>query len=502
LRPCAALEDDSLELHSSSRSTTQRHRSLDDLVRWSYDLLEPTDRIVFERLSVFQGGAAMDAALSVCSGEDLTPSNVRGAIATLVRKSMVVTNRRDGTTRLSMLETLRHFSALRLAESENRDEIAEQHAEWFATLSASSREGMVGADEAKALRTMLADTENLRAASLWACQHGKFDLMTDLGKVLPYLMGSKMRPGMNEWIIDAIEKLPPEHPARLDYALALGHSTTFGGDIAGAPQQFADATSEVPDRRLVDAMHRYLTHVSRFFGGDVEFIIADGEEAMAETQALGLVREAGAIATDLSLSLFYSGDIDAAKRSADRANVYAEDSGNPTLLAWSLYTQGEIQAESDPTAAIEMLEESVEYALSVDGEFVAGISLIALSSIAGRQDDMETAFDGMNRAIRLWRAAGNRPQMWTAVRNLVEMLHRVSHDVDALTLNAAVEADADKAPKLFGPFGDQYIAILAEIEATLEPDQALEAKRIGSALDYPSAATFALDAIGRTSSQS
>jgi len=110
---------------------------------------------------------------------------------------------------------------------------------------------------------------------------------------------------------------------------------------------------------------------------------------------------------------------------------------------------------------------------------------------------MDTAFDGMYRAIRLWRSRGNRPQMWTAVRNLVEMLHEVNLDIDALTLSAAVEADADRAPELFGPFGDHYRSILAAVEASLEPADVTAARRTGSAMDYPAAAAFALDSISR-----
>ena len=285
--------------------------------------------------------------------------------------------------------------------------------------------------------------------------------------------------------------------ARIEFAFALGHSSLFGGNIAGAPEVFARETDQIPDRDLVDFIHRYLTHVSRFFTGDVEYVIGDAADAMAEAFRLGLVRPASAIGTDYALSLFYAGDVEAARTAAVRLTEAAEEKASPSLYAWSMYVQGEIEGVSDPDRAIEMLEDAVESSITVENEFVAGISLVALSSIAGRNGDMETAFDAMYRCIRLWRAAGNRPQMWTAVRNLVEMLHSIGSDADALVLNAAVEADADRAPDLFGPFGDQYRAILRDIEAALDAADAADAKRRGALLDYPAAASFALDAIAR-----
>jgi hypothetical protein len=87
--------------------------------------------------------------------------------------------------------------------------------------------------------------------------------------------------------------------------------------------------------------------------------------------------------------------------------------------------------------------------------------------------------------------------MWTAVRNLVEVLHALGDNVAAITLHHAVEADADHAPALFGPFGDHYRDIVAATEATLEPEEIESAARHGASFDYPTAAQFALDAVDR-----
>jgi predicted ATPase len=492
-----ALEGDGLDLQSSSRSTVQRHRSLDDLVGWSYELLDPIDRIVFERLSAFTGGCTIEAATAVCSGGEVSEANVRSSVTTLVRKSIVQTERTGGSTRLTMLETLRSFSLSRLRGRPDSTDTAERHAIWFGEFSAHVKRGVSGPTEAKVLAAMLADLDNIQSATRWASEHGRFDIMNDLGSSLTFLLESKIRPGLSEWISEMAATVPPDNPARLPFAYAITAAMLFQGRFTDGPETFAAETAGLENSPQIEALKRYAAHVSGFFGGDLEFVIADGQGAMEELFDLGLVREACGIGTDYALSLFYSGDVEEAARVADRIGQIAEETANPTLLAWSMYVHGEISGESDPASAIEMLEEAVESGITVDNEFVAGISLIALSSIAGRNGDMDTAFDGMYRAVRLWRARGNRPQMWTAVRNLVEILHTVGHDRDALTLNAAVEADAERAPELFGPFGDHYRSILADVEEALDPAEAAEARRVGGALDYPGAANFALAAIGR-----
>jgi predicted ATPase/class 3 adenylate cyclase len=490
-----ALEGDRFDMHSMSRSTTQRHRSLTDLVAWSYELLEPDHRIVFERMSVFRGGCTREAAIAVCSDSSVTESAVRAAVSNLVRKSMVVTQRTAGTTRLSMLETLRQFSSDRLDKAEDRELVRERHARWYAERSAESRDMSMGPQEAEFLSAAISDLDNIQAASDWACENGQFDLLRDIGAGLPYLVGSRMRPGLTAWIREAIGKIPEDDDARLSYALALVGTTLFGGDIAEASALYADLTSGVTDVDRRSAIQRYVEHVSRFFLGDLEFVLEDGETAIDDLASRGLIREASAVGTDYALTLFYSGDNERASAVAADVLRLATDLGVPSLLAWALYVQGEILGESDPDRAIELLEESIENGVTVGNEFVVGISLTALASIAGRTGKVAYALDAMQRCVRLWRTAGNRPQMWTAVRNLVEILHTIGRDSEALTLHHAVEADAEHAPALFGPFGDHYRSIVSEVQASLEPDMVSQAKRHGSTMNYATTASYAIGVI-------
>lgn len=410
---------------------------------------------------------------------------------------MVVTDRRGETTRLRELETLRRFAGERLVERGESDAVAERHALWYGQLSVDGGDGMAGPDEARHLVALLDDLGNLRAALHWAGGRRRFDVMEQLGASFPYLMGSKMRPEMQEWISDALEVLPPDHPARVEYAHAAGHSTLFRGDLDAAPQVFADATGGLADRPEVSLLHRYLILVAAFFDGDVERVIADSRDAMDVAYMLGLSRVGAALSTDLALALLYSGDESAARQVASEVTAFGDESGNPSMMAWARYVEGELDADSDPVAAIELLEEAVEFAVTVDNEFVAGIALIALASTAGRQGDLMTALDGMERCLPLWRAAGNRPQMWTAVRNLVEILYKMRMNADALTLHAAVEADAEHASELFGPYGDRYRAIVERVTDELGPDAAAKAMADGRSLGYSEAAGFALEAIGR-----
>ena len=55
-----------------------RHRSLEALVSWSYDLLDDAERRLLDRLAVLRGGFGLDVAERVCGGEPLAPPAVAG----------------------------------------------------------------------------------------------------------------------------------------------------------------------------------------------------------------------------------------------------------------------------------------------------------------------------------------------------------------------------------------------------------------------------------------
>ena len=63
-------------LLSGGAARPGRHRSLEALVAWSYDLLGDDERRLLARLSVLRGGFGLEVAERVCGGEPLAPQAV------------------------------------------------------------------------------------------------------------------------------------------------------------------------------------------------------------------------------------------------------------------------------------------------------------------------------------------------------------------------------------------------------------------------------------------
>lgn len=154
-------------LTAGDRAAPARHRTLHAVIEWSWDLLDATERAVLARLSVFPGsfdGAAACVVGALGGGPD-APSElaVVDAVDGLVKQSLLVVldDPASGAVRFRMLETVREFSALKLAES---GELARSHealCQWAVSLARQHRAALTGATQAAALDAVRRDQENL-----------------------------------------------------------------------------------------------------------------------------------------------------------------------------------------------------------------------------------------------------------------------------------------------------------------------------------------------------
>ncbi|WP_244198373.1 BTAD domain-containing putative transcriptional regulator [Nocardia neocaledoniensis] len=109
-------------LRGGDRTAPQRHRTLHAVIAWSWNLLDPDQRIVLRRLSMFPAGFTLSAAEAVAAGPD-----VAAAIDGLVGQSLLTTlDDPDGAgIRYRMLETVREFGAEQLAAADTESAGAE-----------------------------------------------------------------------------------------------------------------------------------------------------------------------------------------------------------------------------------------------------------------------------------------------------------------------------------------------------------------------------------------
>ena len=115
-------------LTGGARTAPPRQRTLRGMLDWSYDLLTDLEQRLFRRLAVFRGGFTLAAVEAVCEGTlDL--------LAQLVDKSLVVVETHEAEARYTLLETIQHFAAEKLAAKGELAWLQDRHLLFYVALA-------------------------------------------------------------------------------------------------------------------------------------------------------------------------------------------------------------------------------------------------------------------------------------------------------------------------------------------------------------------------------
>jgi predicted ATPase len=165
-------------LSGGARDLPLRQQTMRDTIGWSYDLLDPRNRMLFRWLGVFAGGFTLDAA------EALSADALDG-ITTLVEHSLLRQRAGpDGTPRYFMLETVREYARDRLEESGEQELAQQRHAGVYLALAERAAPMLTGAQQVEWLDRLERDHGNLRAALQWSLDQPDPAIATRLGAAL------------------------------------------------------------------------------------------------------------------------------------------------------------------------------------------------------------------------------------------------------------------------------------------------------------------------------
>lgn len=175
-------------LSGGARTQSARHRTLRDAIGWSYDLLTPTEQLLFRRLGVFLGGFTLPAAEAVCNAASDFQPDLFEHVSQLLHKNLLKrehtpggTREGNGEPRFSMPEMVREYSLERLGETGEKEELRLLHAEYFLAMASSFDLVMVGENEKVLGLRIDSDYDNVRAALAWTLENRAVDMALPFG---------------------------------------------------------------------------------------------------------------------------------------------------------------------------------------------------------------------------------------------------------------------------------------------------------------------------------
>lgn len=170
----------SLASRNSKRTATSRHTTMDQALRWSYDLLTEREQLLFRRLYVFPAQWDLDACEAICSDEQLAPHEVLAVLSELLDASLVISRSANEAVHYMLLQPIRQFSESLSAQSAEREELLRRHARYYIAL-AQKHDDQLEAHGESYLRAMVGAEENLRlalrTASTWKDVSGAASLL-------------------------------------------------------------------------------------------------------------------------------------------------------------------------------------------------------------------------------------------------------------------------------------------------------------------------------------
>ena len=382
-----------LDLLKAVRGLDPRQRTLRATIEWSYDLLGEEERRLFECLSVFRGGATLEAAEQICDADI-------DALQSLIDKSLL---RREGE-RLWMLETLREYAGERLERRGEADTFADRHARYFIALGDEATGSAPDGDVDKT-RRLYSELDNFRRARDWLVASG--DVLGELRLTTRAFWCLWTHSNLRElhgWLVSALER-----GAGVDADLrtqALGAAALAAANL-----------------------------------GETEIARSHARESLALAQERDDKRQ---IEWALRVLSFDEPDLDERRRLLDECERLSRELGNDAGLAWVAYLRGmTYMDEARFDSARETLAQAAALFRKLGRRWEAtnaDISVGHVLLVADRQSEARTVLEGaLAEAVDLASAG-------TIIEALV-LLAAVRMETDAVVATrilAATQTAADQ----------------------------------------------------------
>ncbi|TQM78142.1 putative ATPase [Saccharothrix saharensis] len=491
------LDDVMRVLTANDTTAVEHHQTMAALIDWSHAHCTPAERLLWARLSVFEGGFDLTAAEDVCAGDGLAADEVADALAGLLDKSIALPS--ADRSRYHLLEPLRQHGAARLRSAGEEEGVRQRHRDHFRREAARLAESFAGHNEAALLAAVDADMANHRVVLNDlirdpATAHAGLQMSVDLARTRWYTYAGRL-PEERLWLGRALAATPPTADPLRASAIALDAWIAL---CLGVER-------ELVARRVDEA-----DALAREVGGPVPAVTfvrgAYAVLALGAVDGVELLRQAHeefgalgpAFAVDhhlahimLTVSLVLLGSREQAEPAAEEFHAECQRLGAQWGISWAHWCRGVVQTRwGDPVGALDVLIEGLRVQREIRDKWGPLWSIEALGWAHSRAGDGSAAARMLGLAHGLHRVTGVR------VDGLVPFAWMTAQ---AVARAKAVLGDDEYARAYAGPAEsvEQALAVvLDEVPAApdlrpggLTPAEWNVARLVGDGLSNPEVAT-------------
>lgn len=417
-------------LTGGGRDLPARQQTLRGAIVWSYDLLDPTEKALFNRLSVFIGGCTLEGTEAVCGPGAGPRINVLDTLRSLVDKSLVQqVGGGEAEPRFRMLETIQEFGSERIRTSGELETVRERHAAFFLALAEKAEIGLGTILQPVWLERLEREHANLRAALQWAT--GRAETQTALRLVAAL---------MRFWLMRAY------------YAEARSWSETV-----------LSATTDASGVTRAKAL-RGFAHLL-WIQGDYARARELSEKSLALSQNLGETYGIAFGLGSLGLHAYLEGDLERAAELLEQSLRLARELQDKWLTSLVLNILGRtVDRKGDTDRAGVLLDEGLRLTEGVGDRWLTSLLHTSLGVVALHQRDPA-------------RAAGHFKESMTLARDLGDQWG-VAWNLEGMAAVAVTAGNHERAARLLGAVD----ALRKVINTPLAPSERADLDRTISAV--------------------
>ena len=377
------------------RDVPERQRTLRGAIDWSNQLLADAERKLFRRLSVFSGGASLEAIERVC-GDDGAAVHVIDLVGSLHDKSLVSRDSAGGPLRIVMLGTIQEFALDQLEVAGEADGMRSRHANYFLSLAQRLAQELDGPAQDESLASLDRDVDNLRAAIRWSLDSREIVLGLRLATALErfWLFGNHVKEGRR--VLGELLSARGSKDDRAVWAAAVGSA----GNLSAWQSDYT-MSSALADEALV--AYRELGDplgIARQLGTlAYAAVVPDPsrarelfEESLTNYRLVGQPAEMGQSLVGVALTQMTLGDVDSAERSLEQASELFRSRGDEPLDLVARGLQGVCyRLRGDLDAARHRYVDVLARAEKINSHLALTLPLSTLADLAILEGDPERA---------------------------------------------------------------------------------------------------------------
>jgi DNA-binding CsgD family transcriptional regulator len=461
-------------------------------VDWSYQLLSEEEQRVFRWLAIFPAPFTLDAAAAV-AGTAAEP-----VVLHLVDCSLLSPPRPgpDGRARYSMLETIRAFGAVRLAETGEHTRASMALAGYALQVAERAAAGMRTREELAAVRWLNAEDTMLNQALAWALENDPDTALRmavalaewwfmrgrrEAGRAVLVAVAERAAPDSDEWC-QAQFWIGDIGPA----AASVGHETAAYEVLAAQPPSPLLA-------ELLAGRSRTL-----MFLGRVPEAVRDAGEALEVARQIGYRAGEVLAMAQLSRTAQYAGNMPGAlewARQARRILATGE-------LGWTLRFTGHfftaiLMESGNIAAARRSAADSLAWAREAGDLSRQASGLAFMADLDLRAGDLEEAGKHLRAATEMSVRSGEQDRLLGCLDLCGYLCAAKSQWADAVTIWAAFSACLEEEGSVDPPMsGQRRQERLRKASQALGAAQIQAAGERGAAMTLQTAVEFALMVAG------